>query len=64
LVVATAGTDDEPTQLHQIIDKVEACLRRAQEDTAKATQALTQVQNALLEKQSKEDQEKLTLTVK
>jgi hypothetical protein len=38
----TSGTGDEPTQLHQIIDQVKARLRRAQEDTTQATQALMQ----------------------
>jgi hypothetical protein len=53
LTIGTVGTGDEPTHLHQIIDKVEACLRRDQEDTAQATQALTQVQSALVEQHSK-----------
>ena len=43
LMMGTTGTGDEPTQLHQIIKKVEAHLRRAQEDTMQATQALAQV---------------------
>jgi hypothetical protein len=33
----------EPTQLHRLVDTVEAHLRRAQEETEQATQALTQV---------------------
>jgi hypothetical protein len=36
----TAGTvepGDEPTQLHRIVDMVEAHLRQAQEDTTQAT---------------------------
>ena len=41
--IGTTGTGDEPTQLHQIVNKVEARLRRAQEDTVQATQDLTQV---------------------
>jgi hypothetical protein len=51
----TAGTvepGDEPTQLHRIADMVEAHLRRAQEDTVQATQALTQVQGVLVEQRS------------
>jgi hypothetical protein len=40
---------DEPTQLHRLVDTVESCLRRAQEETKKATQALTQVQGVLVE---------------
>jgi hypothetical protein len=31
LISETSGTSDEPTQLHQIVDQVEARLRRAQE---------------------------------
>jgi hypothetical protein len=58
------GTGDEPTQLHQITEKVEARLQRAQEDTAQATQALTQVQSALVEQQSKEEWENISLQVK
>ena len=53
LTTEIIGIGDEPTQLHQIADKVEARLRRAQEDIAKATQALTQVQSTLVEQQSK-----------
>jgi hypothetical protein len=51
----TAGTvepGDEPAQLHQITDKVEAHLRRAQEETTQAIQALTQVQGVLVEQRS------------
>jgi hypothetical protein len=51
----TAGTvepGDEPAQLHRIVDMVEAHLRRAQEDTVQATQALTQVQGVLVEQRS------------
>jgi hypothetical protein len=39
----TLELGDEPTQLHHIVDIVEARLRRAQEETTKATQALAQV---------------------
>jgi hypothetical protein len=39
----TLELGDEPTQLHQIVDTVEAFLRRAQEETTQATQALVQV---------------------
>jgi hypothetical protein len=49
LTIGTIGTGDEPTQLHQIINKIEAHLRRAQEDTSQATQALKQVQRELVE---------------
>jgi hypothetical protein len=51
LIRETLGTGDEPTQLHQITDQVEARLRRAQEDIAQATQALMQEQTTLLEQQ-------------
>jgi hypothetical protein len=60
----TIGTGNEPTQLHQITEKVKSHLRRAQEDIAQATQALTQVHNALVEQQSKEELEKLSLQAK
>jgi hypothetical protein len=40
LIRGTSETGDEPTQLHHIVDQVEARLRRAQEDTTQATQAL------------------------
>jgi hypothetical protein len=43
LTIETIGTSDEPTQLRQIAEKVKARLRRAQEDTTQATQALEQV---------------------
>jgi hypothetical protein len=64
LTIGTTGTGDDPTQLHQIADKVEARLRRAQEDTVQATQALTQVQSALVEQQSKAEWENLSLQAK
>jgi hypothetical protein len=40
---------DEPAQLHRLADTVEAHLRRAQEETEQATQALVQVQGVLVE---------------
>lgn len=43
LTVGTPELGDGPTQLHRIADTVEACLRRAQEETTQATQALAQV---------------------
>jgi hypothetical protein len=55
---------DEPAQLHRLADTVEARLRRAQEETEQATQALTQVQGVLVEKRSAAEQEKLALQVK
>jgi hypothetical protein len=63
-MMGTTGTSDEPTQLHQITEKVEARLRRAHEDTAQATQALAQVQSALIVQQRKEEQEQLALQAK
>jgi hypothetical protein len=46
LTIETKGITDEPTQLCQIAEKVESRLRRDQEDTTQATQALAQVQSA------------------
>jgi hypothetical protein len=49
---STSGIEepgDEPAQLHQITDKVEARLRRAQEEMVQATQDLAQAQEYLLE---------------
>jgi hypothetical protein len=48
----TPELGDEPAQLHRIADTVEARLRRAQEETVQATQALAQVQGVLEEKRS------------
>jgi hypothetical protein len=59
LIRGTSGTGDEPTQLHQIADKVEARLRRAQEDTTQATQALMQAQKTLIEQQNEAKWENL-----
>jgi hypothetical protein len=39
LTVGTPELGDEPAQLHQIVDTIEAHLRRAQEEIAQATQA-------------------------
>jgi hypothetical protein len=64
LISGTLGIGDDPTQLHQIIDQVEARLRRAQEDTVQATQALMQAQNTLLEQQSEEKWENISLKAK
>jgi DNA-directed RNA polymerase specialized sigma subunit len=64
LIRGTSGTGDEPTHLHQIIDQVKAHLRRAQEDTAQATQALMQAQKALLEQQSEAEWENISLKAK
>jgi hypothetical protein len=45
LIMEISGTGDEPTELIQITEKVEARLRQAQEDIAKATQDLAQAQS-------------------
>ena len=63
LTIETIGTSDEPTQLRQIAEKVEAHLRRAQEDTTQATQALMQAQKALLEQQKEAERENIALKV-
>jgi hypothetical protein len=47
IVPSTSGIEeprDEPTQLQQITDKVEAHLRRSQKETVQATQALVKAQ--------------------
>jgi peptidoglycan hydrolase CwlO-like protein len=44
-----SGIGDEPIQFFQIAEKVEAHLRRAQEDIAQTTQDLTQVQGVFVE---------------
>jgi hypothetical protein len=64
LKIRKTGTGDEPTQLHQIAEKVEAHLQRAQEDIAQATQDLIQVKSALVEQQSKEEREIISLQEK
>jgi hypothetical protein len=64
LTVGTPEVDDEPAQLHRIADTVEARLRRAQEETTQATQALAQLQKDLLEQRSTTKQEKLALQSK
>jgi hypothetical protein len=53
--IETTGTVDEPTQLRQIVEKVEARLRRSQEDTVQATQDLEKVQITLRVQQRKEE---------
>jgi hypothetical protein len=64
LIRETSGIGDDPTQLHQIIDQIEARLRRSQEDTTQATQALMQAQKAILEQQNEAEQEKMALKAK
>jgi hypothetical protein len=55
---------DEPAQLHRLADAVEARLRRAQEETEQATQALKQVQGVLVEQCRVAEQEKVSLQAK
>jgi hypothetical protein len=64
LISETSGIGDEPTQLHHIVDHVEALLRRAQEDATQATQALMQEQKTLLEQHKEAEWENLSLKVK
>jgi hypothetical protein len=64
LLVGTSEQGNEPTQLHCIVDTVESRLRRAQEETAQATQALVHVQEDLEEKRSAVEQEKLAMKAK
>jgi hypothetical protein len=47
LSVGTPELGDEPAQLHRIADTVEAHLRRAQEETTQATQALHKYRESL-----------------
>lgn len=49
VLVGTPEVRNEPTQLHRIVDTVEAHLRRAHEETTQATQALAQAQGDLVE---------------
>jgi hypothetical protein len=55
---------DESSQLHRLADTVEACLRRAQEETEQASQALKQVQGVLVEQRNVAEQEKIPLQAK
>ena len=64
LISRPSRTGDEPTQLHQITDQVEARLRQTQEDTTQATQALMQAQKELLEQQNEAEQKNISLKVK
>jgi hypothetical protein len=61
LTTGTVKPGDEPTQLHQITDTIEALLLRAQEETTQAIQALMQVKGLLVEQRSASKQEKLGL---
>jgi hypothetical protein len=64
LPLGTPELGDEPAQLHRIADTVEAHLRRAQEETTQATQALTQVQGVLVEQRSAAEWENISLQAK
>jgi hypothetical protein len=64
LPLGTPEPGDEPAQLHRLADTVEAHLRRAQEETTQATQALVQVQGVLVEQRRAAEQEKSALQVK
>jgi hypothetical protein len=64
LSIGTPELGDEPAQLHRIVDTVEARLRRAQEETMQATQALAQVQGDLVEQRSTAEWENLSLQAK
>jgi hypothetical protein len=64
LTMEIPGIGDDPTQLRQITEKVEARLRRAQEDITQATQALAQEHNTHGEQQRKAKHEQLTLQAK
>jgi hypothetical protein len=55
---------DEPAQLRRLADATEARLRRAQEETEQATQALKQVQGVLVEQCRLAEQEKVSLQMK
>jgi hypothetical protein len=64
LTIETTRTVDEPTELRQIVYKVEARLRRSHEDTTQATQALAQVQSTHRIQQRKAEQENISLEAK
>jgi hypothetical protein len=64
LSLGTPELGDEPAQLHRLADTVEAHLRRAQEETTQATQALVQVQGVLVEQRRAAEQEKSALQAK
>jgi predicted RNA-binding protein len=64
LPLGTPELGDEPTQLHRLADTVEARLRRAQEETEQATQALMQVQGVLVEQRRAAEQENISLQAK
>jgi hypothetical protein len=52
---------NEPAQLHRLANAVEVRLRRAQEETKQATQALKQVQGVIVEQRRVAQQEKVAL---
>jgi hypothetical protein len=60
----TTEEGNEPVQLRKIADTVEVCLRKAQEETMQATQALKQAQEEIIEQRRAAQQEKDTLQAK
>jgi hypothetical protein len=64
LPLGTPKVGDEPAQIHQIADTVEARLPQAQEETTQATLDLVQVQGVLVEQCRDTEQEKSALQVK
>jgi hypothetical protein len=61
LIVGIVEAGDEATQFHQITDKVEAHLRKYQEETTQSIQALTQVQGVPVERHSSLKRENISL---
>jgi parvulin-like peptidyl-prolyl isomerase len=55
---------DEPTQLRRLANAAEAHLRRTQEETEHATEALKQVQTVVIEQRRAAQQEKVSLQTK
>jgi hypothetical protein len=55
---------DDPTQLHRLVDAVEACLRHTQQEKVQATQALKQVQGVIVEQHRVAEHEKVALRAK
>jgi hypothetical protein len=60
----TPDIGDEPAQLHQIVDTVEALLRQAQEEEGQATQALVQVHKYPEDHRSTTEKENISLQEK
>jgi hypothetical protein len=60
----TTKEGDEPVQLHKIADTVEVHLRKAQEETTQATQALKKAQEEIIEQRRAAQQEKDAIQAK